>query len=239
MTLSAIMTHSLALVVLAACCHGSGAQEVDYSLIDSASPANGAILAEDERCQECHGTDGNIHANNEASKIPKLAGQQPHYLLKQFNDFRSGARKHDFMEMMAKTVDDETAADIFAHYSQQPVMKGTVSKNTVSKNTVSKDNPVGKSLFFEGDAARHIQACVDCHGSEGRGLAAPEAPSVAGIDIAFIPYIGGQDWHYLNQQLYDWRSGERSNSQGGIMNHVTKQLSDAEIQALTDFIAGL
>ena len=229
MKLSVIMAPAVMVAILAICAQGSSAQEIDYSLVESASPDKGAIFSEDERCQECHGSDGNIQANNEASKIPKLAGQQPRYLLKQFNNFRSGARKHDFMAMMARTVDDETATDIFAYYSQQPVMKGAVLK----------DNALSKKLFFEGDRARQIQACVLCHGSEGRGLVAQHDALIAGIDVGLIPYIGGQDWHYLNQQLHDWRSGERNNSQDGIMNQVTKQLSDAEIQALTDFIAGL
>lgn len=205
------------------------AQEPDYSLLESASAENGKILSNDERCQECHGVDGNIHANNEAGKIPKLAGQHPAYLLKQFNDFRSGARHHDFMAMMARTVDDETAADIFAHYAAQPVMQGGGSEV----------NPVGKKLYIEGDNTRQIQACANCHGADGRGLAPNHPSPVAELDLEFIPVIGGQDWHYLDQQLRDWRNGERTNSSDGIMNKITANLRDDEIKALTDYISSL
>lgn len=207
------------------------AQEPDYSLLESASAENGKLLSNDERCQECHGVDGNIHANNEAGKTPKLAGQHPAYLLKQFNDFRSGDRHHDFMAMMARTVDDATAADIFAHYAVQPVMQGT--------GAGKHDNPLGKKLYLEGDSSRQIQACANCHGADGRGLAPNHLSPVAGLGLEFIPIIGGQDWHYLDQQLRDWRSGERSNSSDGIMNSITANLRDDELKALTDYISRL
>ncbi|HEY0893290.1 MAG TPA: c-type cytochrome [Cellvibrio sp.] len=207
------------------------AQEPDYSLLESASAENGKLLSNDERCQECHGVDGNIHANNEAGKIPKLAGQHPAYLLKQFNDFRSGDRHHDFMAMMARTVDDATAVDIFAHYASQPVMQGSGARKD--------DKPLGKKLYLEGDSARQIQACANCHGADGRGLAANHPSPIAGLALEFIPIIGGQDWHYLDQQLRDWRSGERSNSSDGIMNKITANLRDDEIKALTDYISSL
>lgn len=219
------------LLVLLCLCAGLsvGAQEPDYSLLDFASADNGKLLSNDERCQECHGVDGNIHANNEAGKIPKLAGQHPAYLLKQFNDFRSGDRHHDFMAMMARTVDDETAADIFAHYAAQPVMRGSGTD----------DNLLGKKLYLEGDSTRQIQACAICHGIDGRGLAPNHPSPVAGLGLEFIPIIGGQDWHYLDQQLRDWRSGERTNSSEGIMNNITANLRDDEIKALTDYISRL
>lgn len=204
-------------------------QEPHYSLLESASVEIGKISSNDERCQECHGVDGNVHANNESGKIPRLAGQHPAYMLKQFNDFRSGVRHHDFMALMARSVDDTIAVDIFAHYAAQSVMKGEGGEN----------NPAGKKLYREGDATRQIQACVACHGAEGRGLAANHPSPIAGLDLEFIPIIGGQDWHYLEQQLRDWRSGERTNSVDGIMNKITANLRDDEIKALTDYISRL
>jgi cytochrome c553 len=205
------------------------AQEPDYSLLDGSSAERGKTLSNDERCQECHGVGGNIHANNEAGKIPKLAGQHPAYLLKQFNDFRSGARHHDFMVMMAKTVDDETAVDIFAHYAAQPVMKG----GGVGGNTA------GRKLYLDGDSARQIQACASCHGNDGRGFVAGHPSPIAGLPLNLIPIIGGQDWHYLDQQLRDWRDGERENSADDVMNRVTENLTDGDIKALTDYISSL
>ena len=214
------------------------AQEPDYALLASASAESGKHLSNDERCQECHGADGNIHAENASGKIPKLAGQHPAYLLKQFNDFRSGERHHDFMAMMARTVDDETAADIFAHYAAQPVMKGEPITQG-QKTATTGAHSLGKKLYLEGDAARQIQACAQCHGNDGRGLAADQPSPIDAVGLEFIPLIGGQDWYYLDQQLRDWRNGERANSVDGIMNKVTANLRDDELTALVDYISSL
>jgi cytochrome c553 len=51
--------------------------------------------------------------------------------------------------------------------------------------------------------------------------------------------IGGQHRAYLRAQLIHWGSGERSNSTDGVMNKVAKSLTDAEIEALTDYLSGL
>lgn len=193
----------------------------------AADPMAGKIKAEDERCAECHGIDGNIHAPNESAKIPKLAGQSPDYLLKQFQDFRSSERKNDFMAMMARNLDDSDVVDILAWYASQPVMSGTGTAN-----------PQGQTLYLNGDPARGIEPCASCHGVNGKGVqeALPKYPD---LEPSLIPAIGGQDWHYLEQQLRDWRAGVRTNSQDGIMNKVTEKLSDSEINALSDFIAAL
>lgn len=193
----------------------------------AADPLVGKIKAEDERCAECHGIDGKIRAPNESAKIPKLAGQSPDYLLKQFQDFRTGERHNDFMAMMARNLDDSDVVDILDWYANQPVMSGS--------GTV---NQQGKTLFLQGDPARGIEPCANCHGVDGKGVQEPLAKYPA-LKPALIPIIGGQDWHYLEQQLRDWRAGERTNSQDGLMNRVTGKLSDSEINALSDFIAAL
>jgi cytochrome c553 len=159
-----------------------------FSLIaDTLDDHPGKIKSDDERCQECHGADGNIHANNQAGKIPKLAGQKFEYLVKQFSDFRTGERQHDFMSMMAKTVEEADASDILDYYSRQPLMKGNGSAN----------NPLGKNLFIKGDPDRGIQACVVCHGVDGKGEI---ELADSNMSVNEIPVIGGQDWFYLEQQ---------------------------------------
>jgi cytochrome c553 len=189
----------------------------------------GKIKLDDERCQECHGVDGNVHLANESSKIPKLAGQSPDYLWKQLQDFRSGERQNDFMAMMARNLDDQDALDIIAWYSSQPVMTG---------KTTTAISETGKTLFLQGDPARKILACAYCHGVNGKGIT-KVLNDFVDLDPSLIPIIGGQDWHYLNQQLLDWRSDARTNSVNGVMNKVTASLTNAEINALTDYISAL
>src|SRR4051812_24654744 len=59
----------------------------------------GRIKSEDNRCQECHGADGNGQGlnNGAAGKFAKLAGQNADYITKQIREFRTGERKSDLM----------------------------------------------------------------------------------------------------------------------------------------------
>lgn len=182
-------------------------------------PVWGREKADAERCIECHGLDGNGagHANSTEGKFAKLAGQHPEYILKQIQDFRSGARKHDQMGIMARSVSDEDVRDIAAHFSTLPPMKGEGGE----------PHPLGQALFEQGDPARGVVACISCHGAQGKGVKGN----------ALAPVIGGQEWRYLDKQLRDWRSGERRNSADGVMSQVLKPLTDAEVEALANYLS--
>jgi cytochrome c553 len=189
------------------------------------APKGNALLGKDksdaERCQECHGAQGQGqgHPNGPEGKFPKLAGQHVDYLLKQIADFRSGARKDDQMAIMARSVTDEDVLDILTYFNAQSPMKGEGGDAQA----------LGKKLYTQGDPARGITACVSCHGELGKGVAA----------TPLVPIIGGQEWRYLEKQLLDWRTGDRRNSEGSVMNQVTKGLTDAELQALANYLSGL
>lgn len=184
-------------------------------------PVVGREKADAERCIECHGIDGQGqgHSNGPEGKFARLAGQDVAYFLKQIRDFRSGARKHDQMAIMARSITDEDAADIASYFAGLPAMKGD-----------AKDvSAVGRTLYEQGDAARGVVSCASCHGLGGRGSK----------DQPLAPPIAGQEWRYLDKQLRDWRSGDRRNSAGQVMNAVTRALTDAEIEALATHLSGL
>lgn len=186
-------------------------------------PVAGKLKAEDERCQECHGHDGNANDIEDGigniGKFPRLAGQLPAYLLKQIRDFRSGARQNDSMFIMARSLNDRDAADILAYFASQ---------NVVGEKDGEAEH--GRRLFTQGDAARGIPACVGCHGEAGQGQQAGDAA---------YPRLAGQHRRYVAKQLTEWRTGERKNSQGGVMNAITRQLSDKDIDQLAAYVAGL
>ena len=64
-------------------------------------------------CAACHGAEG-ISAN---PIWPNLAGQKDAYLVKQLNDFKSGARKDPVMAGMAAALSDADIANISAYYA--------------------------------------------------------------------------------------------------------------------------
>ena len=166
-------------------------------------------------CQGCHGEDG----NSLTDLVPKLAGQNAGYILKQVHNFQGGIRKHAIMNDLAVTVNDQDLADIAAYFESLPMMKGT-----------GTDNKIGKELFLKGDLSRKVVACVNCHGKNGKGI---------NPNASMFPVIGGQNKAYLSRQLMNFRKDERNNSPNKIMNKITHKLTDAEIEGLADYVSGL
>ena len=180
----------------------------------------GKEKSEAERCQECHGPQGQGSLSEPDGKFAKLAGQYPEYIVKQIRDFRSGARKNDVMAIMARSIDDGDLADIAAYFAAQDRMRGDGKGGGAD----------ARQLFAQGDAARGIAACASCHGEQGQGKS---------IGKERFPVIGGQDARYLERQLADWRAGERRNSPGAVMNRVAQSLTDREIKSLAAYLSGL
>jgi cytochrome c553 len=69
-----------------------------------------------------------------------------------------------------------------------------------------------------------IAACAACHGETG------QAPNPD------IPSIGGQPKLFVMYQLFFYREGRRKSPE---MNTVAKDMSDAELTAISDYVAGL
>lgn len=184
--------------------------------------SRGQALADSERCIECHGPEGQgaEHSNGPEGKFPKLAGQHTAYLIKQLQDFRSGARKHDVMGLMAKSVELAELRDIVAFFASRPRAAGDGSFDAN-----------GQQIYLHGDAARGIPACATCHGADAKG----QASSGGGP----VPALIGQEYIYLERQLLDWRSGWRRNSAGGAMNTAVQMLSEAEVRQVALYLSGL
>jgi cytochrome c553 len=185
------------------------------------NPQAGRLKAEDGRCFECHGErgEGGAPVAGAEPKFAKLGGQHADYLVKQLQDFRSGARQNDFMRLLVRELDDGDLRDIAAYFASQPAPRGALQA----------DSAPGARLYREGDAARGVVACASCHGESGRTAAAEGGPSV--------PILRGQDPRYLEEQLGHWRSGFRRNSPGNVMNQAIRPLTDDEIHALAAYLA--
>lgn len=183
--------------------------------IGSGNPVAGKVKSKSELCQGCHGE----HGNSAAAEYPKLAGQYAEYISKQFRNFRSGERRHQIMNAMATTVDDADLSDIAAYFAGNNKMKGDGTG----------DSEIARRLFVKGDMKRNIMACISCHGEGGKG---------AFFGGETFPVIGGQHKFYLREQLLNWKTGMRTNSPGGVMNVIAKSLSEDEIEALSNYLAG-
>ncbi len=169
-----------------------------------------------ELCFGCHGEDG----NSIDPQFPKLAGQYGIYIAKQVRNYQASIRTHQIMSSIAASVSDEDLADISAYFASQPMMKGASPSS----------NQIGKKLFENDDLSRMMVRCNSCHGASGKGQN-PRNP--------VFPVIGGQHKDYLLRQLLSFRKGDRNNSPGGVMNITVHRLSDAELEALAEYVSGL
>src|SRR5262245_19236692 len=64
-------------------------------------------------CAVCHGLNG-LAKNPEA---PNLAGDNANYIMKQLHAFQSGARHHEQMSIVAKSLSEEDVANVAAWHS--------------------------------------------------------------------------------------------------------------------------
>jgi len=166
-------------------------------------------------CAGCHGVDGNSAAPN----FPKLAGLDAQYTAKQLADFKSGARKDPIMTGMAAGLSKKDMDDLGAYYASQKRSTGTTSASAA-------DLKKAERLYRGGDAKNGIPACMSCHGPAGVGIP-PRFPAVS-----------GQHATYSKKQLLDFKTGTRSND-GEIMTRTAFRLSEAEIKAVSEYMAGL
>ncbi|QSX37373.1 c-type cytochrome [Shewanella sedimentimangrovi] len=172
-------------------------------------------------CSACHGMDG----NSMIDMYPKLAGQHAHYLEKQLHDFQSAAksggkegRMDPIMGGMAMPLSQQDIEDVAAFYASQAVQAIEV-----------QDVPaLGKQLYTGGDMSRGVTACMACHGPDGKGA-----------DLAGFPSLTGQHANYIKIQLTKFRTKARANDLNGMMQDIAGKLTDADIEALSKYIAGL
>lgn len=197
------------------------------SLIASQAWGKGNVPSGQEKaipCGACHGVDG----NSLNPEWPSLAGQLPHYLKKQLQDFKAGHRADPLMSPMAQPLSTTDIDDLVAYFSAQ-------TPKSDAQASVSRE---GERLYLKGKARPQATACIGCHGPRGEGNAA-WAKTLAAPPTVLAPAIGGQHAAYLGKQLKAYREATRKNDVAHVMRSIAKNLSDQEIAALAEYIAGL
>ncbi len=167
-------------------------------------------------CAACHGQQGEGMA---ALNAPKIAGQSAWYLKRQLQNYKSGARGahaddvfgRQMAPMAATLVNDVAIDNVVAHIQTLP--------DNPAPSTVAGDVGNGEKLY---------RVCSYCHGADGQGIQAMNAPRAAGMS----------DW-YLARQLENFREGIRGSHssdfygfQMGLMAGVAR-----DEQAINDLVA--
>jgi len=166
-----------------------------------------------EVCIACHTADG----SRGSPANPILQSQHPEYLVKQLVEFKEGKRDNPIMKGFASALTEQDMKNVAAFYATKQPKRG-FAKN---KELVS----LGERIFRGGLPDRDIPACAGCHSPNGAGI-----PSQ-------YPRLAGQHAEYTDAQLKAFRISVRKNSPQ--MIDVALKMSDKEIAAVADYIAGL
>lgn len=182
--------------------------------VSKGDPAKAQAIV-DKVCGACHGADG----NSTSPTYPNLAGQTPEYLLKQLQEFKSGARRNAIMAPNVTTLSADDMANLAAYFSaQQPKSRQAKDPALVAE---------GQKLYKGGNAGSGVPACASCHG-----------PTGAGIPVQF-PRLAGQHNKYVLSQLKHFRSGDRANDGGKMMQVIARKMTDQEMKAVAEYVSGL
>jgi cytochrome c553 len=142
-------------------------------------------------------------------EVPNLAGQNTAYLLEQLRRFAEGRRRFEFMEGMIKAMNADEKVGMAMFYAAQPVPTRPAADAALRTR--------GRTIFQ--------QVCFRCHADDGHGNEK-------------FARIAGQPFVYLKATLKRYRSntGERIDP---LMAANTKLLTDADIEAVVAFVAGM
>jgi cytochrome c553 len=189
--------------------------------------AKGQAIAS-QTCAACHAADG----NSQLAANPKLAGQFYEYLHKQLVNFKpqgdkKAERENAVMAGMVAPLSPADMRDVAAYYASQKL-----------KPAAAKDKELaalGQRIYRGGNLTSGVAACAGCHGPTGAGM-----PSQ-------YPRIAGQFSEYVEAQLRAFRvgandplnAGARANDPNGMMRAVAARMSDREIRAVAEYVAGL
>ncbi|OWQ86959.1 cytochrome c4 [Roseateles aquatilis] len=164
-------------------------------------------------CAACHAADG----SRGSPANPILQGQHADYLVKQLQEFKSGKRKNAVMAGMAAPLSDADIRNVSAFYASKQAKPGFAKDKELIK--------LGEKIYRGGIADKQVPACAGCHSPNGAGIPAQ------------YPRLGGQHSDYTEAQLNAFRANARPNSPQ--MLAIAAKMSDREIKAVSDYIAGL
>ena len=170
-------------------------------------------------CIACHGREG---ATTNAGYFPRLSGKPAGYLFNQLRSFRDGRRFNADMTYMVQHLSDAYLMEMAEYFAGLDLPYPPVSP---SSDATPAQMARGRQLALEGDAARRIPACVQCHGA-----------ALTGVQPA-IPGLLGLPRLYVSSQLGAWLTSERHALAPDCMAEIGRRMTTADINAVASWLA--
>ena len=195
---------SLALVAVTTACGASSEVARGEAIFDTCAP--------------CHGVDG---AGDQTLEAPAIAGASEWYLRAQLTKFKTGQRGYHYsdegglrMRPMSRALETEEDVNAIVAY--------------VTSLPAADPPAVGHGDADAGED-QYDAVCVACHGEDGAGMEALNAPSLLHLS----------DW-YIASSVRKYRDRIRGSSPGdasGItMYPIVAQMTDEQIDDVTSYI---
>lgn len=168
-------------------------------------------------CAGCHGQGG---AKPIMGAYPKLSGLGEKYLHNQLMAIQSGDRAIPEMTGLLDGKSDQELQDLAAYFNSQEMVVSQANPDLIEQ---------GAALYRGGNMASGVPACAGCHNPKG-----------IGNEPGGYPRLGGQNADYVTKQLKAYRDGTRAaGANSAIMMDVAAKLTDAEIEAVANYVSGL
>jgi len=199
------------LAILAAVCAGA-----TYA----AAAGTSGVAGKMQYCQDCHGISGQGYRGY--VPIPRLAGQQPDYLMNQLRAFVEGRRPNSIMSNVAHVLSPAMMHALTRSFSRlDPPPLGGAPRRYVAR---------GRAIFQDGDPGANVAACAACHGPDAHGHGE-------------IPRLAGQLYPYIVKALTNW-SQERGRipskpDTSAIMEPVAHSLTRPQVEAVAAYLSTL
>lgn len=163
-------------------------------------------------CFVCHGVEGDAASE----EFPRLAGQHWEYTAKQLDNFKSGKRKSTAMAAMVTKLTASEMNALGRYFEKMPVTPEPPKEPALAAK--------GRDLYLQGNPNSGVPACASCHGPTGLGTAA-------------LPRLASQYAGYLETQLKQFNSRERTND-NAVMHTIVSKMTPLEMAAVAQYLAG-
>jgi cytochrome c553 len=186
--------------------------------VEAKPPFEDSMAQRTLACTACHGREGRAGPDG---YYPRIAGKPAGYLYNQLLNFRDGRRHYGLMARLLDPLSDAYLLEIAQHFASLNLPYSAPRPTAAPAALLQR----GRTLALDGDAAKNIPACAQCHG-----------PALTGI-LPNTPGLLGLSRDYLNSQLGAWRTGQRRAHAPDCMARIARELPADDLTAVANWLA--